>query len=167
MQIKLGLSEYENMDQLDGRRVGALVHSDADAEALLNKRSRWLRKLGWGFFAGLSLCIGLAHLVPNVSSLQIVAMLSGLLALCSGAAWVSYKLEDSQAAPLSVYPHLCEELASLTEQSPAVLKYVQKVNAKGRQLRLFDIACANAVYAAEQSEKREARGSACAILHSL
>ncbi len=76
--------------------------------------------------------------------------------------------DDRLLTALSHYPGLCAQLKTLTQANEAAKAYVSAVNASGRQLRLFDVACANvkasdAARAALSAEQRQV----CAELHSL
>lgn len=167
--------EGEDRDlQCQGHRLGNTLKTEQDAEAALIDAIRSKNRSGWYmvaaaivFLATVGLgCFGLLRAVAD-AALWVVIGCIFVLGLGPAARSELDKMVRL-CSPLSSEPKLCSKLRALASQSPAVTTYVQNITASGRQLRVFDVACANAVHGQEQARLSAQFGAdACASLHSL
>ncbi len=166
-------SEREAAYQASGRELLGCISSDAEADrksALAHHRNRRVAwRLGGALTGYFLMCCCLAvGLFPGLDGfagfLVVTLVLAGTWAYSARQmTYVPYLL-----APLSQNPELCRALIELTQRSPEVAHYVRSVNASGRQLRLFDIACANQIWEqAQVAHGAEADREVCRQLHSI
>ena len=172
--VTIELSRTEDaLCQRKGRELGARLNSDQAVDAallvVLTRSKNAARLTLLGFVVAVALCV-LANCAADkmhglVGPAFAVALLGGLV---SFAIWLASFDMARLHRPLSSEENLCSQLLALAEQSAAVRSYVGTINASGRQLRVFDIACVNAVYQSEQNLLVNQYGdTACATLHSL
>lgn len=175
MTIRLSLSTSDNVYlQRTGRKLSSTMQTEAAAEEALQSIVRQRQITGRLALLGPTVSVGLMVVAGNwLPVLQgrgtfIAALVSMLVGLLSMTVWLDTADELRLRAPLASDDNLCSQLMALAERSPAVRSFIAGVNATGRQLRVFDVAYANAANVAElRRESRTYAGAACAMLHSL
>lgn len=147
--LEPGKPGVETQLQAIGVGFSRTLASDSQATQAANKMS-WLRRLG-AFIAMVSAIAFFTHLFPLPSApANLPTLLVSLM-----ASFMGYFLMESASRSLRVLQmlhrnkSLMAKLDALTNESQAVQDYRQLVQMKGRALRVYDVAQANALRLAE------------------
>lgn len=159
--------EDEYVLQLSGRELGHILTTEVAVQSQLKGLARhasyadFLGKVWLPLFFMLpSIAIYLGEGVQNAILLTLLTFvicwfLGGLVSAEANRRRILCERLDSQ-------PELCAQLLELAQHSPAVKRYIHQVNASGRELRVFDVACANQVYC-ENPNASDPSGNASSI----
>ncbi len=168
-------STFDDYVQGTGRELAARVSSEEQAQQVTSRFERHNRF--WKTVQFISLVTLVASLLTlwRVASRQLDSLTELWLGMILVSAFVGAisldKVRRREAwlmLPISQHARLCEELYTAAQEDRTVRAYVSEVNASGRQLRIFDVAGANAaVVAAEAGAVAERQRQACVQLHSL
>ncbi len=171
------LSSLRDSEYLrNGQELRSTISSEEQAQQEYMRLETFNRRLGVAAVISanvglLALLVGMFWISPaNAHAGLPVAFALLLAGMFGGSIVLTLRVpyRERLLQPLADHPAICEELSNLVAQSDAGRSYVRQVNLTGRQLRLFDVVCAQAAAAeAEAQDVADRQRAACVLLHGL